>query len=363
MIGRAAAFLLLFGAAALQAQAVRHIGDLPLKEGRAMQPLPGIETEYGSVRTSEGYRLRTMLTRPQGRRGRLPAIFLTQWVSCGSLDFSGDRHALLRDIARKSGMVLIRVERSGTGDSEGPACGKLDYDTEVRHYREAFDQLSRHDWVDPSRVVILGISLGATTAPLVAAGKKVAGIAVQGGGAVTHVERMINFDRLYLERSGKYPPAAVHEEMTRRIPFHVEYLLGAQTPEEVVRRRPELAGVWESIRGTEPESHYGRPFAWHWQAARKDFLGAWSKLDVPVLVVHGEYDQFEPEHGHRLIAETANRRRPGAGTFLQVAKADHDMESYASAEDAYAYRNGSIRHEAFVEPLIDWLRKVTAPPL
>ena len=87
-----------------------------------------------------------------------------------------------------------------------------------------------HPWVDPDRIIIYGSSLGSTTAPLVAQGKKVAGIAVQGGGAVTYLERMINFDRLYLERSGKYRPDQIHEEMIRRIPFHVEYLVNRKTP-------------------------------------------------------------------------------------------------------------------------------------
>ena len=55
--------------------------------------------------------------------------------------FPADRLSVMGELAQKSGMALIRVERSGTGDSEGPGCDTLDYDTEVRHYREALDQL------------------------------------------------------------------------------------------------------------------------------------------------------------------------------------------------------------------------------
>src|SRR5688572_13230141 len=211
----------------------RLVGDLPRKDDKPLVSLPGLDTEYGVVRTSDGVRLRTILTRPKGTRELLPAVFLTQWVSCGSLDFSGTRQSPLTMIAETPGIILIRVERAGIGDSEGPACSALDYDTEVRHYREAFDQIARHTWVDPDRIVIYGNSLGSTTAPLIAQGKKVAGVAVQGGGAVTYLERMINFDRIYLERSGKYTPAQIHEEMNRRIPFHVEYLVNGKTPEQI----------------------------------------------------------------------------------------------------------------------------------
>jgi pimeloyl-ACP methyl ester carboxylesterase len=313
------------------------------------------------VRTSEGTRQRTILTRPAGTQRRLPAIFLAQWVSCGSLDFAADRPGLLQDIARQSQMVLIRIERSGTGDSEGRPCSELDYDTEVRHYREAFDQLAAHAWIDRNRIVIYGNSLGSTTAPLIAQGRKVAGIVVQGGGAVTYLERMTNFDRLFLERSGRYTPAQIHEEMIRRIPFHVEYLLGRKTPERIERERPELRGVWASIRGgAEAPPHYGRPYAWHWQAAAKDFLEAWTKVDAPVLVLYGEYDQFEPRHGHKLIADTLNKLRPGSATFVEVPKADHELEFYASAEDAYAYRNPRVDRQVFLRPMLAWARRVTA---
>mgnify|MGYP003580547003 CR=1 FL=1 len=172
---------------------------------------------------------------------------------------------------------------------------------------------------------------------------------------------MINFDRLYLERSGKYRPDQIHEEMLKRIPFHVEYLLGQKTPEQVARERPELAGVWETVRGgAEAPPHYGRPYAWHWQAARRDFLEAWTRVQAPVLVLHGEYDQFEPRHGHELVATTLNRLRPGSATFVEVPRADHELELFASPEDAYAYRDPEVRRELLVKPLVEWARRVTA---
>lgn len=356
--------LLLLFALALSAPAfaqARLVGDLPRKEGKSLVSLPGLETEYGFVRMSEGTRLRSILTRPARARGRLPAIMLAQWVSCGSLDVPADRPSLLRHLAERSGMVFVRIERSGSGDSEGAACSALDYQTEVRHYREALDQVARHPWVDPDRIVIFGSSLGATTAPLIAQGRKVAGIAVQGGGALTYLERMIHFDRLYLERSGKYRPEQIHEEMVRRIAFHVEYLVNAKTPEQIERERPDLRGVWQSIRGgAEAPPHYGRPYAWHQQAANTDFLEAWTRVRAPVLVVYGEYDQFETRHGHQLIADTLNRARPGTATFVEVPKADHEIELYASAADAYAYRNPTVRPELLADTLIDWAKRVTA---
>lgn len=343
----------------LAAQPTRIAGDLPRREDRAPESTPGLETELGVVTTSDGVRLRSFVTRPAGATGRLPAVMLVQWVSCGSVEFRPDRTSDLKEIALNSGLVLLRVDRAGTGESEGPSCETLDYDTELRHYRDALDQLARHPWVDGSRIVIFGSSLGATMAPLVAADKGVAGVMVQGGGAVTYLERMINFERLFLERSGRYPPQAIDGEMRRRIAFQQLYLSG-ETPDQVAAERPDLAGVWQATRGgAEAAPHYGRPYAWHWQAARKDFLAAWAMLDAPVLVLHGEYDQFEPRHGHQLIADTVNRLRPGTATFIEVEKADHDLVTYKSAEAAYRDEGGERQRERYLPQMIAWLRKVT----
>jgi pimeloyl-ACP methyl ester carboxylesterase len=339
----------------------RLVGDLPRKESKPLETTAGLETEYGHVRTAAGYRLRTILTRPTSTTRRLPAVFVTQAVSCGTMEFPPDVPTSLRQIALRSGYAVIRVERAGTGDSEGPACSALDYDTEVQDYRQAFDALSRHPWIDGQRVVIYGSSLGSTTAPLVAQGKRIVGIFVQGGGALTYLERMINFDRLYFERSGKFKPEEVHERVLRSVRFNQEYLIGRKTPEQIVRDNPDLAGVWESMRGTaEAPPHYGRPHAWHWQAAQKDFLAAWSRIDAPVLVIHGEYEQFEPRHSHEMIVDLVNELRPGTATFIQIPKADHSLRVFPSARAAYREEGGETNRALFVEPVLEWLKAIAA---
>ena len=138
--------------------------------------------------------------------------------------------------------------------------------------------------------------------------------------------------------------------MRETIAFNADYLLAGRSPEEIARTRPELGHVWASIRGTGDGVHYGRPHAWHQQAARRDFLAAWAEVEAPVLVVYGEYDQFETRHGHALIAATVNRLRPGTATFVELPGADHELEIYASAEDAYAYRGGRAEPELFLAP-------------
>lgn len=332
-------------------------GSLPRKSTAPPEATPGLQTEYGIVRAANGSQLRAILTRPEDSRDKLPAVFFVQEVSCETVEFQGPSR--LREMASRLGMVLIRIDRAGTGDSEGPGCDKLDYDTEVADYRAAFDQIARHSWIDPERIVIYGSSLGSTVAPLVAQDRRVVGIVVQGGGAVTYLERMIGFDRLNLERSGKYRTDEVRGEMLRRIRFQTHYLLEKKTPAEVIAAHPDLTGVWESLLGTDDKPHYGRPHAWHWQAAEKDFLGAWARINAPVMVVFGEYEQFEMRHGHRLIVDTINAMRPGTAIWLEIPMAGHDLRIYPDVRTAYSFSGGARRSDLFLDPVIAWIKRVT----
>ncbi len=322
------------------------------------QEVTALEHKTVSVSTTEGLTLSGYISRPTGSQAPLPALFLTQWVSCGSVAPRENRVSLEERLALAAGYALIRVDRAGEASSEGPGCNALDYNTEVRHYREALAQISKDHWVDSDRIVIYGSSLGSTTAPLVADGNDVAGVIVQGGGALTYLERMLHFDRQQLERQADFAPDKIHAEMLRRMEFQRYYLLDKMTPEAIEEAHPHLAGVWNSLLGTDTKPHYGRPHAWHWQAAEKDWLSAWARIKKPVMVIYAEYDQFEPRQSHRVIVDTINRLRPGTATWLEIPHAGHGLRIYPDPVSAYAWSDGESRPELFVEPVSKWLRSV-----
>jgi len=182
------------------------------------EELTGVDTTYGVVTTPDGARLRSVVTRPRGAAGPLPAIFLLQWVSCDGIEPLGADafEQVVRAVAERSGAVLLRVDRSSGGDSEGPGCHQLDYETELAHYRHAFDALTAQPGIDRRRIVVFGMSLGSTTAPLLAAEREVAGVVVSGGGALTYFERLLAFDRLGFELGGT-PPAEIDARLRRAI--------------------------------------------------------------------------------------------------------------------------------------------------
>jgi len=338
---------------------------LPRLNDKPLEEVAGVRTHYGSVQVEPDLRLRTLISHSRDLDKPLHPLLFTQWVSCGSIELNAGDGGKMGMIARESGLALVRVDRAGAGDSQGPSCDKLDYNTEVQHYITAFEKLLRDPRIDSSKVYLLGESLGSTTAPLVAdalqgKGFNIEAVVVQGGGALTHLERMINFDRIYLERRlNQVPRADIHAQMNNRIAFQTEYLAKDRHPDDIAKDSPAMKAVRDDVRGLEKNNHYGRPFAWHQQAAKQNFLAAWSSLNAKVLVIFNEFDQFEIRHGHELIVDTVNQQSPGNAELIVQSNLGHSSWRYDSKEAAYIDKGGKSASTVTVKAIVDWLNKLS----
>ncbi len=331
----------------------------------AAEAIRGVDSHYRVIETSDGARLQTIITLPSNDSSPRHPLLFTQWVSCGPLEYreGSNSRELLAALARDSGLALVRVERSAL-DGSGPACEQLDYDTEVAHYTDAFAQLLDDERIDARRVYFYGSSLGSTTAPLVAInlqsrGVDIAGVIVQGGGAVTYFERMLNFERNYLERRpNEVAPSDIHQQLLERSKFQYEYLVAGRHPDAIAEESAAMAKVRNDTLGLAKTDHYGRPFVWHQQAAKQNFLAAWAAIEAPVLVIFNTFDQFETRHGHKLIADTVNRLRPGTATYLERPNIGHSDNRYATIEDAYAWEGGTPAWQGAATVMAEWLKSV-----
>lgn len=325
------------------------------------QPLPreqlsGVETFYDSALTDLGFRVRTIVTRPRNAPGKLPAVFLVGWLSCDSVEYpSGpgdDGFAqLLHDIATQSGHVLIRMDKPGVGDSEGPGCSETDFRTELAAYRAAFAALKRYDYVDAERVFILGLSNGGGFAPLVPQGERVRGYVVAGGWSKTWFEHMMEHERRRLTLSGK-KPGEVADSMKGYAEFYTDYLRRKMTPREVLNSKPHLAPLWYGG----PEHQYGRPASFFHQLEDLSLAAAWETVKAPVLVMHGEYDWIMSRDDHQLIADVVNGGQAGRANFVGLPKTDHLFMTFESMPKAFAGDAGRY-NKAVTEQVLTFLRQ------
>jgi pimeloyl-ACP methyl ester carboxylesterase len=315
------------------------------------EQLKGVDIIHDSVMTDLGFRLRTMITRPQNSTGKLPAVFLVGWLSCDSAEHpfgaGGDGFArLLDDIAMQSGFVLIRVDKPGIGDSEGPPCSDLDFQTELAGYRAAFQSIKRYDFVDQDRVFVLGLSNGGGFAPMVPQNEKVRGYIVAGGWSKTWLEHMMELERRRLKLSGKNQ-AEIADAMRGYAEFYTDYVVRKMTPREVVRAKPHLAPLWYD----DPEHQYGRPAAFYHQLQDLSLASAWEKVDAPVLVLYGEYDWIMSRGDHELIAEIVNSRNAGRASFVELPKTDHTFIAFENMQRAFN-DDGSGRYNPSVSEVV-----------
>jgi pimeloyl-ACP methyl ester carboxylesterase len=319
---------------------------------------PGIGIEYGALPVADGVRLRTILTRPEGVE-RPPVILFVQWLSCDTVEIrpesTGGWARMLRGMVRDSGWAMMRTDKRGVGDSEGGPCDELDYVTELADHRAALAALRARDDVDTDRIVVFGASMGARMASQVAAGRPgVVGVLTWGGGSKTWFERMVAFDRNALERGGD-DAAGITAQMRRQTAFNVRYLLEGRDPPAIIAADPSQEAVWSAIKGTSPDKHYGRAFAFHHQAQQADWAAAWGRVDVPVLVTLGEYDWFENRAGHETVARIVNRRQPGLGRLEVIPAMDHHFTLFDSAEAAFSGEGGRPDADPFLRLALPWL--------
>lgn len=337
--------------------------DLPRRPGAADESHRGIETIYGELPVGDGVRLRSILTRPEGVQ-KPPVILFVQWLSCDSVELAPGADdgwsQMLRGMVRDSGWAVMRTDKRGAGDSEGGPCSALDYVTELADHRAALAALAERDDVDSERIVVFGASMGSRMGGQVAAGAPgVIGVLGWGGGSRTWFERMLAFDRNALELGGT-DASEIADRMRERSAFHTRYLLEGQDPPAIIRAEPAMAAVWSSIIGTSASDHYGRPFAFHQQAQEADFTAAWGQVDVPVLVVMGEYDWFENRAGHETVVRIVNRQAPGRARFALIPRMDHHFTLFDSAEAAFRGEGGEADAGPFLRVALAWLASEVA---
>jgi pimeloyl-ACP methyl ester carboxylesterase len=330
-------------------------------DSAAHEQIPGTVTTYGAVRSERGYLLRSVVSRPERPApGRLPAVLFIPWLSCDPVEkpdpgTDGFAH-MLRAVATGSGMVVMRVEKPGMGDSQGPDCHTGGLDDELAAPRAGLRALRSMPEVDPNRIFIMGGSIGGGLAPIVAAAEPqgIAGVIAVSGFTRTWYEHMLDIERRRLTLSG-HPPAEVNSAMRGFAQFYTDYLLGGRTPAEVLTARPELRPLWYD----EPTHQYGRPAAYYQAVQRLDVEAAWAAIadrGIPALVVWGEYDWIMGRAEAERAVEIVNARKPGLAQLVILPKTDHSLMAYASLADAFA--DGTARNDgAAGRAITGWLRQ------
>jgi len=280
------------------------------------------EVLYEWAEDNHGERLRTFITRPNNATGKVPAIFFVGWLSCDSMEYpDADTKdgfgILLHRLIEQSGYATVRMDKQGVGESQGD-CSKADFTTELSGYQSAFDEMFKYDFIDPTRIFVVGLSNGGGTGPLVPCQHPVRGYIAASSWGRTWYEHMLDLERRRMMEEGK-APAEVNTAVKAFVEFYTLYLMKGLTPGQVIIQHSEWKNLWYDS----PDGQYGRPAAFYQQLQALNLGETWQKVNEPVLVIRGTGDNIMSRADSEAIARIVNQVHPGHARYLQIDDMTH----------------------------------------
>jgi hypothetical protein len=284
---------------------------------------PEVITRYEEL-VVDGSLRRMLITTPRGSTRPLPAMLIVGGIGCYSIDNAGDPEdsymRLSHDISR-TGFLVMRVEKSGVGDSQGPPCPTVDLRTEMHSYEVALEALRHDPRIDPARVYIFGHSIGSLIAPRLAASQPVAGLVV----AEAVGRNWIEYELLNLRRQFELDhvePATIDENMRQKELCMHRLLVNRESEADIEKTEP----------GCKVHDSYPAPAAYVQQAAAMNVAAAWARLSLPLLIIYGTADFVTAEDDHRRIVDIVNALHLGTATLKIVEGMDHRLHAGGSAQ-------------------------------
>ena len=315
----------------------------------------GLDTYYEEVTSSYGITQRTIITKPK-KSGRQPAIILIDGLSCSSIETYPGRRGnwvqTIKDLVEKSGMVVMRIEKAGVGDSEGD-CGNSDFLTDLEGYRAAIRNLKAKPYVDTSKIVAYGSSMGSALAPLLANEFDLAGIISDGTFFKTWFEHMLEIERRILQFQGNTESQIVDKMNKYYFPLYYGMLIEKKTYQQVVNAYPALA----EHNYHSAEHMYGRPVAYYQQLQDFDLAGQWERVKVPVRILRGTHDWIMSAFDNKMILEVLERNGHQDHILFEYPGLDHWNTIHESPKNSFEGKPGKW-DEGTIDIIVKWAREM-----
>lgn len=331
------------------------LGGLPYETSEEFDLL------YDVVESGEN-RLRSIVTIPRDVDGPMPAVLFIQGLTCTSIEnLQGALQPVkeLVDGMAREGFVVMRCEKPGLGDSQGEPCQEIDFETEVRGFRDALRALKAYEFVDAENVFVFGHSMGGIVGPVVLGEEAAKGLAAYGTGVIPWAEYMLRINR----EQGRFDPSANRVELEASIYDMARFLHYAFVDEhdvaDIVAAHPDLEEIAQATF-TDGVHMYTRHIDFFRQLHQLNAAEAWANVDAAVLALYGEYDFTTSAWAHEYIVEIVNQANPGSARFVEFPKLFHAFNRRASKEEAIAQPWGGEFETEVLTTTVAWMREVMA---
>ncbi len=321
---------------------------------------PGLETIYDDVVSAYGIRQRMIITKPKSiglsQERTRPAIVVLQGLSCSSIEATPGRSShwtrLLVDLVQKSGMVVLRIEKPGVGDSEGN-CSRTDFKAELAGYQAAIEKFLSMDFIDNTNTVVYGNSMGSVLAPYFANKYDLAGVISDGTYVRTWFEHMLEIERRILEMKGHNQTEITRLMNQAYIPLYYGMLVEKKSYAEIIEQAPLLS----QHNYHQPEHMYGRPIKFYHQLQEFDVPGAWQALKVPARIRWGTNDWIMSEYDNDLIIQILKAAGHDDHELYKYPNMDHWLTIHPDYKSSFTGKSGRWEPK-MSNQIINWAKDI-----
>lgn len=312
------------------------------------------EVLYRTI-TVKGALRRTIVTRPKAA-GRYPAVLLMGGLGCysldGALNESRGYGPILSGLAKK-GFVTMRVEKTGEGDSEGPACTDLQAtaELEANGYVAGLVALRSYEFVDPGKIFVFAHSLGPLIASLALPQQNLRGVVAAETIGRSWFEYILENVRRQSALVGE-PLDQVDADVRTHAKCAYHLFLQHETSDEVAK----LGDQCKEMIG----SYAGMSYPYMQQIGDISLAKQWKQIDAPVLVIYGTSDPATSADESRYLVDMINSFHPGRATYFEIAGMGHDFAHYSSQADFLDRSKGPRPHpfdDEVLAVVLGWLEQ------
>jgi dienelactone hydrolase len=322
--------------------------------GKTLEKSEFSEVIYDQTPFKQGF-LRVIINKPK-RDGKLPAMLFIPGYTCSSIDNLTDNHPYKRiiDAYVKAGFLTLRIEKSGLGDSYNtPSCESCDLKDEIENFEQGLKKLKSLPYVDTSKIIIVGHSMGGIVAPALSAKHLVAGVVVYGTTAKSWFEYQIEMYRVQNLLSG-LDPLEYEKSITEQYDLNYRFFVKKEKLEDLAKNPANDSILKQQWMYDGAGKIYGRNAEYWRQIQDVNHLENWKNTKAKVLVQFGESDfQAFSKADHEQIVRTVNYFNPGNAILQTFPMTDHYFAKSGTMQEAFDKFNQQKIVQLFNEYNVD----------